>query len=448
MLRSRRWPRGEEDVNITIWFVITGVLLIGMALGGSVLRRLPLTTSILYLAVGIVLGPYGFGLLDVDPVGESELLHRLAELAVIVSLFTAGLKLRINWRDSLWHLPLRLATISMVLTVGLVAVTGMVILGLSAGAAILLGAVLAPTDPVLAAEVEVDSPRDQDRLRFSLTGEAGFNDGTAFPFVMLGLGVLGLHHLGAFGWRWISVDLAWAVLGGLGIGALLGTVVGHLVVYLRRTHAEAIGRDEFLTLGLIALAYGVALLFHTYGFLAVFAAGLAVRRVEHRLTGKAFDEAIEDLERQEGDVATGEGTAPLHMAEEVLGFNERLGRIGEVALVVIVGSLLSADGITAGILFFIPVLFLVVRPVAVLVGLSGTDTNLLQRALVAWFGIRGIGSIYNLMYATDHDLAEGLASELVTITVTVVAASIVVHGVSVTPLMNRYEAARKREGAA
>ncbi|MEJ7902367.1 MAG: cation:proton antiporter, partial [Thermomicrobiales bacterium] len=202
-------------MTFTLWYVIVGLLLIGMAIGGSVLRRLPITTSVLYLAVGVGLGPYGVGLLSLDPLNSSGFLHRLAELAVIVSLFTAGLKLRLEWRDPRWRLPARLAVLSMVLTVVMIAVAGVVGLGLSVGAAILLGAVLAPTDPVLASEVEVDSPQDLDVLRIGLTGEAGLNDGTAFPFVMLGLGVLGLHELGAFGWQWVAVDLVWAVAGGL-----------------------------------------------------------------------------------------------------------------------------------------------------------------------------------------------------------------------------------------
>jgi len=426
-------------VTFTIWFVIVGLLLIGMALGGSVLRRLPVTTSVLYLTVGAVLGPYGVGLLALDPLNSSGFLHRLAEIAVIVSLFTAGLKLRLEFRNPQWYVPVRLAVLSMLLTVGMIAAAGVVGLGLSIGAAILLGAVLAPTDPVLASEVEVDSPQDRDLLRIGLTGEAGLNDGTAFPFVMLGLGVLGLHELGAFGWQWVAVDLVWAVAGGLAIGALLGTAIGRLVIYLRRTHAEAVGLDEFLTLGLVALAYGGALLAHTYGFLAVFAAGLAVRRVEQRATPGDLDRALDEVDHGGEETATRAETAPLHMAQEILGFNERLGRIGELALVVVVGSLLTTTNVSLRVLVFVAVLFLVVRPVAVILGLVGSDATSVQRRLLVWFGIRGIGSIYYLMYAIDHGLPDDVASTLVAVTVTTVAISVVVHGVSVTPLMTWYE---------
>ena len=212
-------------------------------------------------------GPHALNLIHFDVVKEAAIVERITEVAVIVSLFTAGLKLRVPLRDPLWRLPVVLASWSVALTVGLIALVGVVALELPLGAAILLGAVLAPTDPVLASDVQVSGPRDQDRLRFTLTGEAAFNDGTAFPFVMLGLGLLGLHETGEGGWRWLAVDVLWAIPGGLLIGALLGTGTGRVILFLRREHKEAVGLDDFLALGLIALSYGTALLVHTYGFL-------------------------------------------------------------------------------------------------------------------------------------------------------------------------------------
>ena len=158
--------------------------------------------------------------------------------------------------DGRWLLPLRLAIVSMLVTVALIAGAGVAWLGLPLGAAILLGGILAPTDPVLASDVQVAEPTDRDRLRFALTGEAGLNDGTAFPFVLLGLGLLGLHDLGDSLWRWLAVDVLWGVGIGIGIGAALGTLVGRFVLYLRRTHKEAVGLDNFLALGLIGLTYG------------------------------------------------------------------------------------------------------------------------------------------------------------------------------------------------
>ena len=272
-------------MTFTIWLAVVGALLIVMALGGSLLKRLPLSTSMLYLAAGVALGPLGAGLIDLDPVADAAFLEHIAEVVVLISLFSAGLKLRSPLTDDRWRRPVRLAVGSMVLTVGLIALVGVLALDLPLGAAVLLGAILAPTDPVLASDVQVEHATDRDRVRYSLTGEAGLNDGSAFPFVMLGLGLLEVHTLGTFGWRWLTIDVLWAVTAGVGIGALLGTLVGHLVLYLRREHKEAVGLDDFLALGLIALAYSLALFAHAYGFLAVFSAGVALRVIERRASG-------------------------------------------------------------------------------------------------------------------------------------------------------------------
>lgn len=427
-------------MTFILWYLVTGALFILIALAGTVLRRLPLTTAMLYLAVGVGLGPGGSRLITLNPQADSALLERITEIAVVVSLFTAGLKLRIPLSDRQWLLPVRLAFVSMALTVGLITFLGVTLLGLSLGAAILLGAILAPTDPVLASDVQVEHPWDRDHLRFSLTGEAGLNDGTAFPFVMLGLGLLGLHELGAYGWRWVAVDVVWAIGGGLSIGGLLGSLIGHVVLYLRREHKEATGLDDFLALGLIALSYGVAVLVHTYGFLAVFAAGLALRRIERESTGEQSQARVKDMAKAENveEVATDPEQAPAYMMQAVLGFNEQLERIGEVAVVLLVGGLLSFHFLPSSAFWFIPLLFLVLRPLAVWVGLLGAGASRTQSTLTAWFGIRGIGSLYYLMYAIQHGLPPATAQLLTTLTVTTIAVSIVVHGVSVTPLMKVY----------
>ena len=358
-----------------LWFVAVGVLLVGIAAASSLVARLPLTTAMLYLGVGVAAGPLGFGVVEFDPLGRSALLERLTEVGVLVSLFGAGLKLRLALTDGRWRLPVRLATLSMALTVGLVAALGVFGLGLPLGAAILLGAVLAPTDPVLASDVQVAHPTDDDGLRFALTGEAGLNDGAAFPFVMLGLGLLGLHEIGDWGWRWVAVDVAWATVAGVGVGWALGWIVSQVVLWLRRHRREAVGFDDLLALGLIALAYGVALLVHGYGFLAVFAAGLALRRAErvHTQAHRGEEAAPPDVQAaahagEAADVATAPETAPAYMAQAALGFTEQLERILEVGLVLLLGVMLTPRTLTSEGWWFVPVLFLAVRPLAVLVG--------------------------------------------------------------------------------
>ena len=432
-------------MSFAIWILIVGALLIAVALFPTVLKRLPISASMLYLAVGVALGPIGWGLVNPDPFTSSVLLERATEVALLISLFAAGMKLSLPLSDKRWQLPLRLAFLSMVLTVTLIALVGVLILGLSIGAAVLLGAILAPTDPVLASDVQVENALDRDQVRFGLTGEGALNDGTAFPFVMLGLGLLGLHDLGTFGWRWIAVDLIWAGAGGLIIGALLGTGIGKLVVYLRIQHKEAVGLDEFLVLGLIGLSYGAAVLSHAYGFLSVFAAGLALQRVRGE-SDQLLQHAMHTPGTKDGQLqlATDPEHAGSYMRQGVRGFNEQLERIAEVAIVLVVGAMLSFTRFSSESIFFIAIVFLLVRPVSVWLGLLGTFTPTDQRLLVSWFGIRGIGSIYYLMFTMNHGLPHDLAGYLMATTLAAVVASIVVHGVSVTPLMNAYAQRRKR----
>jgi NhaP-type Na+/H+ or K+/H+ antiporter len=440
-------------LTFPLWYLIAGLLLISMALVGTRLERLPLTTSLLYLLAGALLGPHAANLIRLDVVESARLIERVTEFVVIVSLFVAGLKLRVPLSDPRWFLPVRLATVSMLLTVGLVAVVGHCVMGLPLGAAMLLGAILAPTDPVLASDVQVEHPSDRDRLRFSLTGEAGLNDGAAFPFAMLGLGLLGLHDLGSHGWKWVAVDVLWSVAGGLAIGALAGTLVARLVLYLRKTHKEAVGLDEFLALGLIALAYGAAVQLHTYGFLAVFAAGVALRGVEaaHGDEGVPPQDpnpAPADPSEPATEAATHPDKAPAFMARAVLGFNEQLERVCEVAVVVLIGGLLTSRYVAWSALWFVPLLFLAIRPAGVLVGLAGARVTGSQRILICWFGVRGVGSLYYLAYATNHGLDPATARALASLALTTVAASVVLHGISVTPLMKWYESLRRPGRAA
>ena len=337
----------------------------------------------------------------------------------------------------------------------LIAVVGVLGLGLPPGAAILLGAILAPTDPVLASDVQVESSGDRDRLRFSLTGEGGLNDGAAFPFVMLGLGLLGLHDLGTAGWRWLAVDVVWATAGGLLIGGALGALIGRLVVYLRTRHQESVGLDEFLALGLIALAYGVAVLCHAYGFLAVFAAGLALQRVKEpsgmihlRAAGVAGQPEQQADDAPTAAHATHADHASAYMMQAVRGFNEQMERIGELAVVLVVGAMLPFPHLPASAIGFLALLFLVIRPVSVWLGLLGAPVSRDQRIMIAWFGIRGIGSVYYLMYAIHHGLPRPLAEQIMAITLAAVTVSIVLHGVSVRPMMHLYWRRKLRQDPA
>ncbi len=436
----------------TIGCLIAGALLMALTLGSSFLNRLPLSPAMLYLALGVAVGPAGWGLVKLDAFKNTELLERVTEIAVLLSLFNSGMKLELPLRNARWRIPVQLATVSMLLTVAAVTAVGFYALNLPLGAAVLLGAILAPTDPVLASDVQVADPGDRDRLRFGLTGEGGLNDGTAFALVMLGLGLLGVHVLDFDGaarsgglWRWWTVDVLWATAGGLALGYGLGTGVGRLVIYLRMRHREALDSDEFIALGLIALTYGLALLVSTYGFLAVFAAGLALRRANDAGRPEPAPAPPNVALNPEQALATGE-QAPEHMLQAVSSFNHPLERFAEIGIVMAVGVLLATVHFKEEVLWFIPLLFVVIRPVAVQIGLLGTPVSRGQRRLIGWFGIRGIGSLYYLLFAIRQGIEPALAQHLLSITLPVVVASVVLHGISVTPMMRRYDTKKSAQG--
>jgi NhaP-type Na+/H+ or K+/H+ antiporter len=380
----------------------------------------------IYLLVGIALGPAGFNAIELHPLRELPLLETITEIALLIALFTVGVKMRVPIGDPRWSLPLRLATVSMVITIGGIAIAAWGFMGMTVGLALALGAALAPTDPVLASEVQLRSPQDRDALRFGLTGEGGLNDGTAFPFVLLGLGLLGLHDIGAFGARWVIQDLLWSTVAGLGIGFVIGDGLARGVRWLRARRRDAVILDEFLLLGVIGLSYGVALAAHGLGFLAVFAAGLALRRAD-------------DLNADSRSSADKPPITPM-----LLNVNEQLERIAEVAIVLLVGAMISTGYWSLQGLALAGLLFLVIRPLSVWLGVFGVPADKASRRLLGWFGIRGIGSVYYAVYIARHVPDYSTAAQLVSCVFTVIAASIVVHGISAAPLMELYQRRRSR----
>lgn len=428
-------------MSIPAWSLIAGILLLGMALAATLLARLSLSNAMVYLGLGFAVGPGGLALVTIDPFMHAGVLERAAEVALLISLFAVGLRTgSAPWRDPRWRLPLKLAVITMTLTVALVALVGVFGLGLPLGAAILLGAILAPTDPVLASGVRSESGSAPDPLRFSLAGEAGLNDGTAFPFAVLGLGLLGVHEPASAVWRWLAFDVAWATVGGLGTGMALGALVGASVVHLRTRHGVAVGLDEFLSLGLVATAYGASRLGGASGFLAVFGAGVALQQVRERPRegATALDRPLDPQGHDYEVLAVHSHHASAVMSDAVHGFNEQLEKVMEMAVVLLVGVLLSYVTPSTGLWWFAPLLLIVLRPLAVWSTTGGEALGTGRTVLIGWFGIRGIGSVFYLMFAIDHGLDVGLANELLSIVLVTVSLSIVVHGMSLPPLMRWY----------
>lgn len=429
-------------MTLASWFVLIGGLMLSMGFLTVVINRLPITSSMFYLAVGILIGPTGFALFHFNPLEQSGFLEILTECAVLISLFAAGVKMPVPVSFKRWRSPIQLAFLSMLITVILVAAFGYYILHLPLGAAVLLGAIIAPTDPVLATDVQVRHHGDEDHLRFALTCEAGMNDGSAFPFVMLGLGLLGLHELGEFGSQWFLIDILWATTAGLGIGVLFGCLLGYLVWYVRSYEQKFTVLHDFLGLGLIATVYGLSLYVNAWGFLAVFAAAVALRQTETTLVARKTNQqpqpALQD------DEISKETQAPFqHLSEGSLIFNEHLERISELVLIILLGGTLFIDSWSWRAVGFAAFVFIVARPLSVYIGLWRSNMPMPIRGMSAWFGVRGIGSLYYLMYAIQHGLPQEIALELIHLVFIAITLSIFIHGLSVKPLVNRHEQSAK-----
>lgn len=430
-----------QRMSTTAWFILIGCLMLARGLGAASIARLPFTSAMAYLGVGLLLGPMFLGLFALDLVKQAPLLETLAEIAVLISLFSAGVKMPVPFSLARWLPSLRLAWLSMAISVGLVAAFACWVLDLPLGAGVLLGAILAPTDPVLATDVQVRHAGDSEQLRFMLTSEAGMNDGSGFPFVMLGLGLLGLHELGPHGSTWLWRDLLWASAGAIALGAAGGALLAWLGWQVRGKEPKHEVLDDLAGLGLIALVYGVATWLHAWGFLAVFFAGVALRQTELVLAGAPKDrQGLLQAEETHAVSAAKphDSDSPLTVSGESLVFKEHLERLSELTLVLLLGGAVTAAAWSWQAWSVALFLLLVARPASVMLGLLASGTSVRLRGLAAWFGVRGIGSMYYLSYAIAHGLPQGLARELANITIVVIILSIVAHGLTVKPLLARY----------
>ncbi|MFW0754087.1 cation:proton antiporter [Pseudomonas sp. H11T01] len=453
-------------MTFILWVAVLGAVLLTLALTSSYLRWMPVTTSAVCLVLGVVIGPAALGLLQLDTDDASRWMEHLTEVAVLFSLFVSGLKLRLPLNNRTWRVAFGLAGPVMVLSICGICLFLHGLLGLSWGVALLIGAILAPTDPVLAALVQVNDAQDYDRVRFGLSGEAGLNDGIAFPFVILGL--LFLQQDGrSITWvaDWALYSLLWAVPAGLLTGYWMGKGIGHMTLSMRiKNDDSTLSPNDYLTLALIALAYVAAESIHGYGFLSVFAAGLGLRQAEVKSSGGSQTPAehlaqpvvghlnVEPEEAVHGDIenlADSQVAAGIMMGD-MLAFGSLVERAMEVFLVTLLGVVLAThwDWRALALGF---ALFCVIRPLSVLVIPWGSLLDRHQRLLIGWFGIRGIGSLYYLFYALNHGLAQSQASTCMDLTLSVIALSILVHGISTQPMLARYErrgiAQQRRETA-
>ena len=375
------------------------------------------SASIIYLGLGagaaIVVQLVGISW--IDPIEDASLIEHLSELALIIALFATGLKLDRPLEWSSWSGVARLLGVAMPLTILGVAVFGTQVVGLSLGAAVVLGAILAPTDPVLAGDIGVGPPGEEDEHEpnFSITGEAGLNDGLALPFLFLGLFMVAEDGGGWFA-EWLLADVLYAIGVGVAIGVAIGYGLGGLALWLRERDLLAVAFDGWLAIPSVLAIYAIAEIAGALGFIAAFAGGLAYRRYE----------------------SAHEINLAVHDGAEVV------EKFGELVVILLLGTMLSLDGLGApGVAgwLLVPALILVIRPVSVLVSLARSGLPGGERAFLAWFGVRGIGSLYYVAIAVGAGVLSAADAKLIAWTaIACVVVSIAVHGVSATSLSRRW----------
>jgi sodium/hydrogen antiporter len=408
-----------------VTLAVLGVAAMGAAILPRVLTGIPLSMPIVFLALGMVIYALPLGLEGPNVITDDQAAERLSELVVIVSLMGAGLKLRrpVGWRS--WNVTWRLLGIAMPLCIAAVTLLALGPLGLPIASALLLGAVLAPTDPVLASDVQLPGPSREtteddadDPVRFALTSEAGLNDGLAFPFTNLAIAVAagGSWFLG-----WVVEDVVVKLTVGFVVGWIAGRAIAYLAFRVRSESALARTSEGFVAIGATLAVYGVAEIAHGYGFLAVFVAALTIR---HEERDHEYQQVLHD-------------------------FAETTERLASVVFLVLLGGAV-VDGawevLTPAAVAVAFAIVLAVRPVAGWIATIGTNEIAPRRFAIAFFGIKGMGSVYYLAYAaTEEQFAA--AREIWAVAILVIVISVVVHGIAASPVLAWVERRSSTAGA-
>lgn len=399
-----------------ITLAVLGAAALGMAYVAPLTKKTGISYSVIYVVLGFVLYSTIAALPQADPRVEESITLRLTELVVIVSLMGAGLKIDEPFSFRRWAVPLRLVSITMLLTILLITLLGHYWLGFSLPTAVLLAACLAPTDPVLASDVQVGPPMEKSKnhVRFSLTAEGGLNDGMAFPFTWLAV-VLAMY--GGSGEQelltWFIRDLIYKILAGIACGIISGKALSYLLFRLPKKSKFAHPEDGFIALSATLLVYGVTELLYGYGFIAVFVCAVTLRNSEmdheFHLTLHAFTDQIERL-------------------------------LVAVVLILLGGSI--AYGVLSSLnleyMIFGLVTLLIIRPVCSLPSLLKNGFSRKEKAIVSFFGIKGVGSLFYLSFGVEQASFSD-TDEIWSIVTFIVVGSIFIHGFTATRLMEKVE---------
>jgi NhaP-type Na+/H+ or K+/H+ antiporter len=398
-------------------YAAAGLATLVAALLPRLVGKLPVSMPMVFVGAGIAVFALFPALPTPSPTEHPEVALHLTELCVLVSLMGAGLAINrpFGWRR--WSTTWRLLAITMPLSIAAVALLGWWGLGLGAASALLLAAALAPTDPVLASEVQVSEPLtgdesgDDDEARFAITSEAGLNDGLAFPFTYAAIAI-SLAGLAPSGWlgEWLVVDVAWR----LTVGVLAGLGAGWL---LRRLFFSSISQrlgfadkaDGFVAIAATFLAYGAAEMAEGYGFVAVFVCACTIR--------------------------IGERSHGIHSVLHT--FIEQIERLLTVVVLLLLGGAVARgilESLTLPDIALAAVVLLVIRPVTGWLALTPGKTGYRERGVIAFFGVRGVGSLFYIAYALQAGSFPG-GERLWAIVTAVILGSILLHGVAATPTM-------------
>jgi NhaP-type Na+/H+ or K+/H+ antiporter len=385
--------------------IIIGVAILAMAWMPAMTERFRVSYSVIYVAFGCVLYYFLDFLPKPDLKANNALTLHLTELVVIISLMGTGLKIDQKFHFRTWHVPFRLVSINMFLCIGAMMALCVYLLDFSPVLALLIAAVLSPTDPVLATDVQVGAPHEdtRDNVKFSLTAEAGFNDGIAFPFVWLAIVWAGMSsepgpNLADWALNHVLYKFGIAVLSGI----LVGRLVAFLIFGLPKKNHRLETKDGFVSIAATLLVYGVTEMIHGYGFVAVFIAGLAIRDNERE---HKFHKRLHEFSEQVERILVG------------------------IMLILFGGSLvngildhLSWKMVLTGLIFIF-----VIRPVATYISLIGSHLHIKEKVIIAFFGIRGVGSVYYLVFAYSITRF-GHENELWSLVAFVILISILIHG--------------------